>query len=253
MPTKRRASQWQNTWWPLAVAVAWVLLRSRQAVEQLLDRHPHKPVTFRTVDICAATLKAGGQHTTLELENSEAAFRELRYHLETDEIEVLGTWFVREGNLEGSARTKMGEQEPIPYTKISSLRYFDDHEDPCLIPRDRHAAHGSSPRTNLCGYRDVQVRSAALVRAFPDEESEEASAVSAIVGKAGLPPAERKLIAPADWYRNAIKTHPKQPNERFSDYAARLVGLMEAAPVTRQWKYTTMYRRLYDKVGKTRP
>ena len=78
----------------MAVAVAWVLLRSRPVVEQLLDRHPRQPITFTTVDVYAADLKAGGQHTTPELENSEAAFRELRHLLETGEIEIVGTPFV---------------------------------------------------------------------------------------------------------------------------------------------------------------
>jgi hypothetical protein len=61
---------------------------------------------------------------------------------------------------------------------------------------------------------------------------------------ADLPPAE---LGPADWFRGAIKAHPRRPNERVSDYATRLLGLMKTAPVTRQWKYTTMYRRLYVK------
>jgi hypothetical protein len=71
--------------------------------------------------------------------------------------------------------------------------------------------------------------------------------VSTIVDKAGLPPAERKLMGPADWFRNAIKDHPKQPNERASGYATRLLGLMKTAPVTKQWTQKTLYRRLYDK------
>ena len=158
--------QWlalREAWWPMAVAVAWVLLRSRQVVEQLLDRHPRKPITFTTVATYAAALKAGGQHTTPKFENSEAAFRELRHHLETGEIEIVGTPFVRVGDREGS-RLEMGNQQTIFYTEISSLVPFNDHGDLCLIPRDWRAAHGSA-RTNLRGYRNVLVRSAALVRA----------------------------------------------------------------------------------------
>jgi hypothetical protein len=64
--------------WPMAVAVAWVLLRSRPVVKQLLDRHPRKPITFTTVATYAAALKVGGQHPTPEFENTEAAFHELR-------------------------------------------------------------------------------------------------------------------------------------------------------------------------------
>ena len=166
--------QWlalREAWWPMAVAVAWVLLRSRPVVEQLLDRHPRKPITFTTVATYAAALKAGGQHTTPKLENSEAAFRELRHPLETGEIEIVGTPFSRVGDLQGSSRLEMGNQQTIFYTEISSLVPFNDHGDLCLIPRDWRAAHGSA-RTNLRGYRNVLVRSAALVRAFPEERTQ---------------------------------------------------------------------------------
>ena len=127
----------------MAVAVAWVLLRSRPVVEQLLDRHPRKPITFTTVATYAAALKAGGQHTTPELENSEAAFDELRHHLETGEIEIVGTTFVRVGDREGS-RLEMGNQQTIFYSEMSSLVPYNDHGELCLIPRDWRKAHGSS-------------------------------------------------------------------------------------------------------------
>ena len=165
--------QWQalrEAWWPMAVAVAWVLLRSREVVEQLLDRHPRKPITFTTVATYAAALKAGGQHVTPALENSEAAFHELRHPLETGEIEIVGTPFARVGDLQGSSRLEMGNQQTILYTEISSLVPFVDHGDLCLIPRDWRSAHGSA-RTNLRGYRNVLVRSATLVRAFPEERT----------------------------------------------------------------------------------
>jgi hypothetical protein len=87
----------------------------------------------------------------------------------------------------------------------------------------------------------IELDSVAFDTCFP------VATVSTIADKASLPPAERKLIGPADWFRNAIKDHPKQPNERASDYAARLFGLMKTAPVTKQWTQKTLYRRLYDK------
>ena len=85
----------------------------------------------------------------------------------------------------------------------------------------------------------IELDSVAFDAVFP------AAAVSTIVDKAGLPPGERKLMKPAEWFRNAIKNYPRRPNEASSDYATRLLGLMKAAPVTRQWQYRTMYRRLY--------
>jgi hypothetical protein len=161
----------REAWWPLAIAVAWVLLRSKRVVEQLLDRHPRKPITFTTVATYAAALKAGGQHTTPKLENCEAAFRELLHPLETGEIEIAGTPFVRVSDREGSSRLEMGTQQTIFYTEISSLVPYNDQGDLCLIPRDWRAAHGSA-RTNLRGYRNVVVRSAALVGRFPEERTQ---------------------------------------------------------------------------------
>ena len=176
----------REAWWPMAVAVAWVLLRSQQVVEQLLDRHPRKPITFITVAVCAAELKAGGQHTTPDFENSEAAFHELRHPLETGEIEIVGTPFSRVGDLQGSSRLEMGNQQTIPYSEISSLVPYNDHGELCLIPRDWRAAHGSA-RTNLRGYRNVLVRSATLVRAFPEERAQLAHVPSdAVVPRASL-------------------------------------------------------------------
>jgi hypothetical protein len=158
-------------WWPMAVAVAWVLLRSRQVVEQLLDLHPRKPITFTTVAIYAASVKAAGQPAIPGLENSEAAFRQLQHSLETGEIELVGTPFVRVGDLHGSSRLEKGNQQTIPYAEISSLTAFDDHGELCLIPRNWSAAHGSA-RTHLRGYRNPLVRSVALVRAFPEERTQ---------------------------------------------------------------------------------
>ena len=117
----------REAWWPMAVAVAWVLLRSRPVVEQLLDRHPRKPITFTTVATYAAALKAGGQHTTPKFENSEAAFRGLRHPLETGEIEIAGTPFVRVSDREGSSRLEMGNQQTIPSSEMSSLVHYDDY------------------------------------------------------------------------------------------------------------------------------
>ena len=169
-PRSRRLTL-REAWWPLAVAVAWVLLRSQQVVEQLLNRHSRKPITFTTV-ATAAALKAGGQHTIPKFENTDAAFVELRHHLETGEIEIVGTDFVRVGDLEGSSRLEMGNQQAILSSEMSSLVPYSDHGELCLIPRDWRKAHGGSARTHLRGYRNVLVRSAALVGRFPEERTQ---------------------------------------------------------------------------------
>ena len=136
----------REAWWPMAVAVAWVLLRSRPVVEQLLDHHPRKPITFTNVATCAAVLKAGGQHITPKFENSEAAFRELRHPLETGEIEIVGTPFVRVRDREGSSRLKMGNQQTIFYSEISSLVPYNDLRRP--LPHSARLARGTWFCTN---------------------------------------------------------------------------------------------------------
>jgi hypothetical protein len=100
---------------------------------------------------------------------------------------------------------------------------------------------GQLVREQVFAYdRSIELDSVAFDTFFP------VATVSTIVDKAGLPPAERELMAPAAWFHSAIKEHPKQPSETASGYAARLLGLMKAAPVTKQWTQKTLYRRLYD-------
>ena len=212
---------WREAWWPLAVAVAWVLLRSQQVVEQLLNLHSRVPITFRIVDI-AAHLKAGGQHTTPKFENSDAAFDELRHPLETGEIEIAGTDFIRVGDLGGSARSETGKQQTIPSSEMSSLIHYDDYGELCLIPRDWRAAHGST-RTNLCGYCRVQVRSAALVGRFPEETEQLAHVPSDAVVRE----TDAEVPAPS---MNVPAASPTPP---------RMV------PASAQWAITTT-RRLQD-------
>jgi hypothetical protein len=62
--------------------------------------------------------------------------------------------------------------------------------------------------------------------------------------EAGERPAQ-PLIKPAAWFRNAIDNYPQQLGEGPSDYARRLLEIMKTAPVTKQWKFTAMRRRLY--------
>jgi hypothetical protein len=196
--------QWlalREAWWPISVAVAWVLLRDRSVVEQFLELHSYKPITF--VDTFAAFWKVGGGQPP-QFANSKAAFRALEHRWQTDEIKIAGTYFVREGG-----ELKMGKQQTIPYAERSSLRYFDDHEAPCLIPRDRRAAHGSSPRINLWGYRNVVSLSATLVRAFPEAQSEHI-APDAVV-PAQETPVSSDAPAPVSSEAPALPPLPEEP------------------------------------------
>ena len=209
----------REVWWPLAVAVAWVFLRSQRVVEQLLDRHPRNPITFTTVATYAAALKAGGQHTTPKFENSEAAFRELRHHLETGEIEIVGTDFVRVGDREGS-RLEMGNQQTIFYSEISSLVPYNDHGELCLIPRDWRTAHGSA-RTNLRGYRNVLVRSAALVGHFPEERTQ----LPHVPSDAVVPPLRLENVAVDTLNQSAPNADPSTDTSSLSGPPAAPGGI----------------------------
>jgi hypothetical protein len=143
--------QWpalRETWWPLAVAVAWVLLRSRSVVEKLLALHSRKPITRLEVDLHVAAARADG--ATPRFANSGAAFRELKPHLETGEIGIAGKPFRRIGDPGGIQRT-------IPCVEISLLHFSENRGVPYFVSHDWQQ-----------GYRDPLVQSAPLVRYFPE-------------------------------------------------------------------------------------
>ena len=66
----------REAWWPLGVAIAWVLLRSREVVDEFLDRPPGNPVTLRDVSAITAIWKFRHQLKP-RFANSDAAEREL--------------------------------------------------------------------------------------------------------------------------------------------------------------------------------
>jgi hypothetical protein len=70
-----------------------------------------------------------------------------------------------------------------------------------------------------------------------------------VATKAGATP-ERQPVDPKDWFAEARKDNPQRRKERTREYASRLLGLMENAPVTRVWTWNTLRRRLYDKEAK---
>jgi hypothetical protein len=53
-------------------------------------------------------------------------------------------------------------------------------------------------------------------------------------------------MSPKDWFAGARLQHPQRRREGKMDYARRLHGLMENAPVTQVWPLMTLRRRLDD-------
>src|SRR5262249_13161857 len=60
-------------------------------------------------------------------------------------------------------------------------------------------------------------------------------------------------MSPKDWLARAREQHGRRPRESLMDYAKRLHGLMQKAPVTNVWLLTTLRRRLDDHPPRSRP
>ena len=105
---------------------------------------------------------------------------------------------------------------------------------PVVHPGGRAAR--AVPFSDYAFYR-IEVAQQDLARLLPNTRIE---------APARTPPAE-KLMKPIVWLNKARnKEHPQQRGEDIAAYAHRLHGLIQTAPVTRQWKETTLRRRLYD-------
>jgi hypothetical protein len=207
-----------EAWWPIAIAVAWVLMRDRHALEQLLARHARKPITLISVATHAAALKISMPETTFHAESTDTAFQLLRRRLDAGEIEVIGDPFVRTGHRHGDAsRLEVGTPQTIPYAELRSLVPYHDHDQLCLIPRDWRAAHESG-RIILRGYRNVQTRSAALLRFFHEEQSNGVSSAAALSQAAARPGGSPDAVAQPDsldWQSEPAA--PTQPRGRNAD------------------------------------
>jgi hypothetical protein len=80
-----------------------------------------------------------------------------------------------------------------------------------------------------------------------------ATAQARLAEKEAAPPADQSSTPPAPkikpqaWFASALTAHPKQRGEQPIDYARRLSLLMQAATLTKPWKFETLRRRLDDK------
>ena len=154
-------------WWPIHVAVAWVLTRDRAFVER--SNRPGKSLRF--IAVALAMDKVNGKPTEHYFKGGTDAWSALREEMAAGKVRVSGTPFRRVADLQGHAVETNEMAREIPAVEIASLRLQDDGGDKdCLVPEDWRVAHGSNG-TNLCGYRNVQVFRDDMLRVFDAEVS----------------------------------------------------------------------------------
>ena len=161
------ASIFKAAWWPIHVAVAWVLTRNRIFVERS-NRAGRSP---RSVAVALAMDKVRAKPTGRYFKRATKAWSALREEIAASNVRASGTPFQRVADLEGGAVNTSGMAREIPAVEIASLRLQDDDNDKdCLVPEDWRVAHGSS-RKNLRGYRNVYVFRDDVLRAFDADVS----------------------------------------------------------------------------------
>jgi hypothetical protein len=161
------ASIFKAAWWPIYVAVAWVLTRDRVFVERC--SRPGR--SLRSVAVALAVDKVRERPTKRHFKRASAAWSALREQIAAGNIRASGTPFRRTSDLQGSVVETNEIAREIPAAEIASLRLQDDGKDmDCLVPEDWRVAHGSS-RNNLRGYRNNRALRDDVLRAFPADVS----------------------------------------------------------------------------------
>lgn len=157
---------WQSAfelkWWPLDLAIAWVLTRDRIFVER---QWKGSGDGLRGISVELAMDRHSGHPLKLEFPGVDRAWTELKSRLEDGSISIVGSPFRRVADMAGGAKETSGSQREIADTEISSLILHEERDDLCLIPEDWRVARGSN-RHNLCGYRTVRIRAGEVLHFF---------------------------------------------------------------------------------------
>jgi hypothetical protein len=156
-------SAYELKWWPLDIAIAWVLTRDRTFVERQWKRSSGK---LTGISVAVAADKVYGRPLTLEFPGVTEAWTQLKSRLEEGAIKTVGTPFRRVADSSNAASETSESQREIADAEISSLMLHEEGDDLCLIPEDWRVARGSNWH-NLRGYRNVQVRPNGVVHYFP--------------------------------------------------------------------------------------
>jgi hypothetical protein len=173
-------------WWPIHVAVAWVLTRDRAFAE----RSSRAGKSLRSIAVALATDKVDGKTTERYFKDSTDAWYALRDEMAAGNVRASGTPFRRVADSQGHAVDTSEMAREIPAVEIGTLRLQDDGNDKdCLIPEDWRVAHGSNPN-NLRGYRNCQVFRDDVLRAFYAE-----GATPYVPNWERLPEAVKRVVA----------------------------------------------------------
>ena len=163
MAVEQKRKAFDLVWWPIDLAVAWVLTRDRIFVESQWRRDGHG---FTGIEISLAVDQLEGRPASLQFPGVDDAWTELKKKLEQGAIPIVGTPFRREAELLGHASETSESQRQISDAEIGSLMLDRDGDDLCLIPEDWRVARGSNWQ-NLRGYRNVQVSVNGVTFYFP--------------------------------------------------------------------------------------
>ena len=201
------ASIFKAAWWPIHVAVAWVLTRNRAFVE----RSNRAGRSLRSIAVAIAMDKVGGKPTGRYFKGATDAWSALREEMAAGNVRASGTPFRRVADLEGGAVNTSGMAREIPAVEIASLRLQDDGNDKdCLVPEDWRVAHGSN-RNNLRGYRNVTVFRDDVLRVFDAE-----GATPYVPDWERLPEAVKRVVATV-----VTEDQPKQAIQRATEDQVR--------------------------------
>jgi hypothetical protein len=179
MPTRRarvepvgRRSRWElaesifgAAWWPIHVAVAWVLTRDREFVE----RSSRAGRSTLSIEVMLAADEHAGRPTRRYFQGVNAAWAALHEQMGAGSVRACGTPFRRTADAKGNAIETNDIAREIPAVEIATSDLQDDGADrDCLIPKDWRVAHGSN-WANLRGYLAVRVFRDDLLRSFIGE------------------------------------------------------------------------------------
>ena len=148
-------SIFEAEWWPLHVAVAWVLTRDREFTERAGRVGKFLPSMELVLTHDAHT----GNPAATYRNGVDEAWTKLREKIGDGSVPAAGTPFDQLTLDSGSGKTSNSRQHIAP-AEIGSLEYHQDGEDTCLV------AHGSNWNI-LRGYRDVHIHKERLVLNFP--------------------------------------------------------------------------------------
>ena len=148
-------------WWPLHVAVAWVLTRDREFTERAGRVGKFLP----SMELVLSNDAHTGNPAETFSNGVDEAWIKLREKISDGSVPTAGMPFRRLA-LDSVASETSDSRRHIAPAEIRSLEYHQDGEDACLAPTEWRVAHESN--WNLrCGYRDVHIDKERLVLNFP--------------------------------------------------------------------------------------